>query len=112
MSDERFNIPDEAIESAARAIYAVNGYANSELEMSDCRRDARAALEAAAPHMNAWLLSVRAALSLHCKQPKVAGDALGPYCAECTSPIDVGPELWPCMTVKAVMDSVNGSVVA
>lgn len=52
-------------------------------------------------------MAVRAVLSLHCKQPKVAGDVLGPYCAECTDPIDGGPALYPCMTVNAVMDSMS-----
>lgn len=60
--------------------------------------------------MTAALLSVRAVLSLHCKEPMVEGDILGPYCAECTSPIDGGPELYPCLTVKTVMDSLCGQV--
>ena len=25
---------------------------------------------------------------------------IGPYCTHCTSPIDGGPEMWPCATVK------------
>lgn len=57
--------------------------------------------------MSAAMMAVRAVLSLHCKQPAQAGDVLGPYCAECTSPIDGGPELYPCPTVKAVMDSMS-----
>ena len=48
-----------------------------------------------------------AIMTLHCIQPPERGDVLGPYCMECTSPIDGGPELWPCMTVKVVIDSTN-----
>lgn len=51
--------------------------------------------------------AVRAVLSLHCIQAKWPGDSLGPYCAECTSPIDGGPELYPCLTVKTVMDTMG-----
>lgn len=25
---------------------------------------------------------------------------IGPYCMHCTSPIDGGPEMWPCATIK------------
>lgn len=57
--------------------------------------------------MTAALMAVRAVLSLHCKQPIEPGDILGPYCAECTSPIDGGPEPYPCLTVNAVMDSMS-----
>jgi len=53
-----------------------------------------------------------AVMALHCVQPRQPSDVIWPYCAECTSPIDGGPELWPCMTVKAVMDSMNGGVTA
>lgn len=59
--------------------------------------------------MSAALLAVRAVLSLHCKQPVMPGDILGPYCAECTSPIDGGPEPYPCLTVNAVMDSMGAT---
>jgi hypothetical protein len=51
--------------------------------------------------------AVRAVLNLHCIQAKQRGDVLGPYCAECTSPIDGGPELYPCLTVKTVMDAMG-----
>ena len=47
------NISDEAVEAAAMAIYAVNGYDGSGFELDDYRKDARAALEAAAPHLMA-----------------------------------------------------------
>jgi len=57
--------------------------------------------------MSAALLAVRAVLSLHCKQPVVAGDILGPYCAACTSPVDGGPAPYPCLTVNAVLDSMG-----
>lgn len=56
-------------------------------------------------------VAIRSVLSLHCMQPKVRGDILGPYCAECTSPIDGGPEPYPCMTVKTVLDSAAGGIV-
>jgi hypothetical protein len=56
--------------------------------------------------------AVQAVLNLHCIQPKEKGDVIGPYCAACTSPIDGGPELYPCLTVKVVMDAVSGSVGA
>lgn len=56
--------------------------------------------------------AVRAVLNLHCKQTVEPGDIIGPYCAECTSPTDGGPELYPCLTVKTVLDSVCGHVVS
>jgi len=55
--------------------------------------------------------AVRAVLSLHCIAPKEPGDVIGQYCAECTSPIDGGPELYPCLPVKTVLDACAGSVV-
>jgi hypothetical protein len=55
--------------------------------------------------------AVEAILALHCKQPRSPGDIIGPYCAECTSPIDGGPELWPCKTVKILVGSIDPSAV-
>lgn len=53
--------------------------------------------------------AIRAVLSLHCKQSEDEAGSIGPYCAECTSPIDGGPELYPCMTVKAILDALAGA---
>jgi hypothetical protein len=54
--------------------------------------------------------AVQAILNLHSIQRKEPGDIIGPYCAECVSPIDGGPEMYPCRTVKVVMDSMCGQV--
>lgn len=51
--------------------------------------------------------AIRSLMALHCVMPMEPGDIIGPYCSECVSPIDGGPEMWPCLTVKAVMDSFN-----
>lgn len=56
--------------------------------------------------------AAQAVLNLHCKMPWEPGDIIGPYCSECVSPIDGGPELYPCLTVKVVLDSCAGSVVS
>lgn len=32
---------------------------------------------------------------------------IGPYCAGCTSPIDGGPELWPCATLRAITEALG-----
>jgi hypothetical protein len=57
-------------------------------------------------------VAIRSVLSLHCHLPPDPDglNIIGPYCAECVSPIDGGPELYPCMTVKTVMDSLCGRV--
>jgi len=59
------------------------------------------------PEMSTMATAVRAVLSLHCKEAMEKAQIIGPYCAECTSPIDGGPELYPCMTVKAVLDATS-----
>lgn len=59
---------------------------------------------------DALVKAVRSVLNLHSKQMPEAGDIIGPYYAHCTSPTDGGPEAYPCMTVKVVMDSVSGGV--
>lgn len=51
-----------------------------------------------------------AVIALHAPQPWPSTGHY--YCAECTSPIDGGPELWPCMTFKAVIDGLAGRVLA
>ena len=56
--------------------------------------------------------AVRAVLALHYQVPMQEGDVIGPYCAECVSPIDGGPELFPCLTVKTVLDALAGVGVA
>lgn len=54
--------------------------------------------------------AVAAVLNLHYREDMKPGQISGPYCAHCASPIDGGPELYPCLTVKVVMDSVCGRV--
>lgn len=44
-------ISEEAVEAAAMAIYAANGFGESGHELADYRPDARGALEAAAPFL-------------------------------------------------------------
>lgn len=53
------NIPDEAVEAAAKALYqnTLTSWDGAHARTKElCRRDARAALEAAAPHLlaEAW----------------------------------------------------------
>ena len=33
---------------------------------------------------------------------------IGPYCSHCTSPIDGGPELYPCATIRAIQSATGG----
>ena len=54
--------------------------------------------------------AIQAVLNLHSIQRSEPGDTIGPYCAECNSPTDGGPESYPCRTVKVVMDSLGGGV--
>ena len=54
-----------------------------------------------------WEKAAVAVLTLHIQEPMKEGDIIGPYCSHCISPIDGGPELWPCMTTKAVIDAAG-----
>ena len=100
-------IPDEAVEAAAEALTCVDRKSwalitreTRESILGDARRgQAMTDIEKA-----------QVILNLHSIQRREMGDIIGPYCAECTSPIDGGPELYPCLTVKAVLDTLGGGV--
>ena len=49
--------------------------------------------------------AVEAVLGLHTSDGHK--NLIGPYCEHCISPIDGGPELWPCATVKAINEALN-----
>ena len=67
---------------------------------------ADAAFIAAAPADLARLTrAVEAVLELHTSDGHK--NLIGPYCEHCISPIDGGPELWPCATVKAIENALN-----
>lgn len=51
--------------------------------------------------------AIKAVLSLHCKAAEAEAGKLGPYCVECTSELDGGPEIYPCMTVKTILDALG-----
>jgi len=53
--------------------------------------------------------AIKAVLSLHCKAAEAEAGKLGPYCVECTSELDGGPEIYPCMTVKTILDALGES---
>lgn len=51
-----------------------------------------------------------AVIALHAPQ----ADRLAPggyYCAECVTPVDGGPDVWPCLTFKVVVDALAGKVL-
>ena len=54
------------------------------------------------------LAAVQAVVALH--EPE-RGNLIGPYCAHCISPIDGGPEPWPCPTVSAVEAALRAADV-
>lgn len=52
----------------------------------------------------ALVAALRAVEAVHQVEKRVT--LIGPYCAGCTSPIDGGPELWPCPTITAIRDAL------
>lgn len=73
---------------------------------NDEQREPLAKFFGAAPMDQARLLAaVRAVQSLHqpCRQ-----NLIGPYCSHCISPIDGGPELWPCRTLQGIESALGG----
>lgn len=51
------------------------------------------------------ITALRAVEAAH--QPAKRETLIGPYCTGCTSPIDGGPELWPCPTIRAIQESLQ-----
>lgn len=67
-----------------------------------------AAFIAAAPtDIGRLIAAADAVLALHTSDGHK--NLIGPYCEHCISPIDGGPELWPCKTVKAVTEALEAA---